>query len=80
MRKWSSSSGRQIKGRRLATPWPVTQRTAWKFNHPVLEYSIAKVPTLDEDFAFAHRQKREEEEREAARLRALPYDDLSDLD
>jgi hypothetical protein len=60
-------------------PWPVTRRTTRKFNHHVAEYSIGKVPTLDDDFAFVHRQKHKEEEREAARLQALPYDDLSDL-
>ena len=68
------------KGRGSGNPWSVTQRTAWKFNHPVIEYAIVKVPTLDEDFTFAHRLKHEEKELEATRLRALPYDDLSDLD
>jgi hypothetical protein len=68
------------EGRESGNPWSLTQRTAWKFNHQVIEYAIVEVPTLDEDFTFAHRQKHEEEEREAARRRALPYDDLSDLD
>ncbi|MDP9050047.1 MAG: hypothetical protein M3O31_04890 [Acidobacteriota bacterium] len=68
------------RGHLSGNPWSVTRQTAWKFNHPVVEYSIGKVPTLDDDFALAHRQKQEEEEREAACRRTLPLDDLSDLD
>lgn len=68
------------KGHGSGSSWSVTRQTTWKFNLPVVEYSIGKVPTLDEDFAFAHRLKHEEAEREAGRLQALPHDDLSDLD